>query len=59
MAVAGKVDLAGEGFFVLVDVLEAAKGGLPEAIPSPLDDRFSELARAYRKAEPSLRQQVR
>ena len=43
----------------LVDLLEAAKAGLPEEVPSPLDDRFSEIARAYRKADPALRQQVR
>jgi hypothetical protein len=59
MALAGKVDLAGDGFFALVDVLEAAKSGLPDAIPSPLDGDFSEIARAYRKAEPWLREQVR
>ena len=40
-------------------LLEAAKAGLPEEVPSPLDDRFSEIARAYRKADPALRQQVR
>ena len=59
MTTAGKVDLAGDGFFVLVDLLEAAKAGLPEEVPSPLDDRFSEIASAYRKADPALRQQVR
>ena len=59
MATAGKVDLSGDGFFLLVDLLEAAKAGLPEEVPSPLDDRFSEIARAYRKATPALRQQVR
>ncbi|MEA2700829.1 MAG: hypothetical protein QOI66_5100 [Myxococcales bacterium] len=59
MTTAGKVDLAGDGFFVLVDILEAAKAGLPEAVPSPLDDRFSEIAGAYRKADAALRQQVR
>jgi hypothetical protein len=59
MATAGKVDLAGDGFFVLVDLLEAAKAGLPDEIPSPLDDQFRAIARAYRKAEPALRQQVR
>ena len=59
MTTAGKVDLAGDGFFVLVDLLEAAKAGLPDEVPSPLDDRFSEIARAYRKADPALRQQVR
>jgi len=56
---AGKVDLAGDGFFVLVDVLEAAKAGLPVEVPSPPDEQFSEIARAYRKADPALRQQVR
>ena len=59
MTTAGKLDLAGDGFFVLVDLLEAAKAGLPEEVPSPMDDRFSEIARAYRKADPALRQQVR
>jgi hypothetical protein len=59
MATAGKVDLGGDGFFVLVDLLEAAKTGLPDEVPSPLDAQFSEIARAYRKAEPALRQQVR
>ena len=59
MTTAGKVDLAGDGFFVLVDLLEAAKAGLPQEVPSPMDDRFSEIARAYRKADPALRQQVR
>lgn len=55
----GKLDLAGDGFFVLVDILEEAKAGLPVEVPSPLDERFSEIAVAYRKAEPALRQQVR
>jgi hypothetical protein len=59
MTLAGKVDLAGDGFFSLVDVLETARAGLPDQIPSEVDDRFSELARAYRKADPVLRQQVR
>jgi len=59
MMTAGKVDLAGDGFFVLVDILEDAKAGLPPQVPSPLDDRFSAIARAYRKADPALRQQVR
>jgi len=59
MTTAGKVDLAGDGFFVLVDLLEAAKAGLPEEVPSPLDNRFSEIAGAYRKADAGLRQQVR
>jgi hypothetical protein len=59
MGTAGKLDLAGDGFFSLVDLLEAAKGGLPEEVPSELDGRFSEIARAYRKADPALRQQVR
>jgi hypothetical protein len=54
-----KLDLAGDGFFVLVDLLESAKAGLPGEVPSELDGRFSEIARAYRKAEPALRQQVR
>ena len=59
MATAEKVDLAGDGFFVLVDLLEAAKADLPAEVPAPLDDRFSAIARAYRKADPALRQQVR
>jgi hypothetical protein len=59
MTTAGRLDLAGDGFFVLVDLLEAAKVGLPEEVPCPLDARFSEIAQAYRKAEPALRQQVR
>jgi hypothetical protein len=56
---ASKVDLAGDGFFHLVDLLEAAKAGLPDEVPAPLDSEFRELARAYRKADPALRQQVR
>jgi hypothetical protein len=32
---------------------------LPAEVPAPLDNRFSEIARAYRKADPTLRQQVR
>jgi hypothetical protein len=59
MATAGKLDLRGDGLFVLVDLLEAARTGLPEQIPSEVDDRFSEIARAYRAADPDLRQQVR
>ena len=54
-----KLDLAGEGFFHLVDLLELAKADLPEEVPAPLDTEFSEVARAYRKADPALRQQVR
>jgi hypothetical protein len=54
-----KVDLAGDGFFQLVDLLESAKAGLPEQVPAALDSEFSEIARAYRKADPTLRQQVR
>ncbi len=59
MATAGKLDLAGDGFFVLVDLLEAARSGLPEEVPSALDVGFSEVARAYRKADPDLRQKIR
>jgi hypothetical protein len=59
MATAAKLDLAGDGFFSLVDLLEAVKGGLPDQVPSELDDRFRELASAYRNASPALRQQVR
>jgi len=40
----GKLDLSGDGFFSLVDLLETAKAGLPEQVPSEVDDRFSELA---------------
>jgi hypothetical protein len=53
------LDLAGDGFFHLVDILDAAKGGLPPEIPTALDKEFSEIARAYRKADATLRQQVR
>src|SRR5919204_4752498 len=59
MATAARLDLAGDGFFCLVDLLEAAKAGFPEAIPAPVDEQFSDIARAYRKADPALRQQVR
>jgi hypothetical protein len=59
MSTSGRVDLAGDGFFTLVDLLEAAKGGLPEEVPAELDVRFREIAAAYRKADPALRQQVR
>jgi hypothetical protein len=57
--ITGKMDLAGDGFFALVDLLEAAKAGLPEEVPSALDDQFSEMASVYRKADPALRKQVR
>lgn len=59
MTMPGKLDLAGDGFFALVDLLEEAKSGLPEQVPSELDDRFSKIARAYRHADPALRRQVR
>jgi hypothetical protein len=59
MATAGKVDLSGDGFLALVDLLDNAKAGLPPDVPSPLDDQFCEIARAYRRAEPALRQQIR
>jgi hypothetical protein len=52
-------DLAGDGFFSLVDLLDEAKAGFPPQVPAPLDARFHELAEAYRKADPALRQQVR
>jgi hypothetical protein len=55
----GTLDLSGDGFFHLVDILDAAKAGLPTEVPAPLDDQFREVARAYRKADPVLRQQVR
>jgi hypothetical protein len=54
-----KLDLGGDGFFHLVDLLESAKAGLPDQVPAALDREFSEIARAYRKADPPLRQQVR
>jgi hypothetical protein len=59
MSTAGKLDLSGDGFFSLVDLLDAAKAGLPATVPAPVDERFREIARAYRKADPPLRQQVR
>ena len=59
MTMPGKLDLAGDGFFQLVDLLEETKAGLPVDLPCELDDRFSAIARAYRHAEPALRQQVR
>lgn len=59
MATAGKLDLRGDGLFRLVDILEAARSGLPEQVPSEVDDQFAEIARAYRTADPELRQQVR
>jgi hypothetical protein len=59
MAGKGSVDLAGDGFLQLVDLLDAAKAGFPPEVPAPLDDRFREIAGAYRRADPALRQQVR
>jgi hypothetical protein len=59
MTTAGRLDLAGDGFFYLVDLLDEAKTGFPAAVPAPLDEHFSEIARAYRKADGALRQQVR
>jgi hypothetical protein len=59
MTTAGKLDLRGDGLFRLVDILEAARSGLPDHVPSEVDDQFSEIARAYRAADPELRQQVR
>jgi hypothetical protein len=60
MTTPGKLDLAGDGFFVLVDLLDTAKkGGFPANVPAPLDDQFSQIARTYRKADPATRQQVR
>jgi hypothetical protein len=52
-------DLAGDGFFSLVDLLDEAKAGFPPQVPAAMDTRFHELAQAYRKASPALRQQVR
>ena len=37
-----KLDLAGDGFFHLVDLLESAKAGLPDEVPAPLDSEFRE-----------------
>lgn len=55
-----KLDLAGDGFLVLVDLLDTAKSnGFPSEVPAPIDDQFSQVARTYRKADPALRQQVR
>lgn len=59
MATAGKLDLGGDGFFVLVDLLDAAKAGLPTEVPTAVDEGFAEIARAYRKADVGLRQQIR
>lgn len=59
MTTPAHLDLAGDGFFSLVDLLEETKAGLPDEVPSPLDIRFRDLARAYRKADPALRKQVR
>jgi hypothetical protein len=59
MTTPARLDLAGDGFFHFVDLLDTAKAGLPAAVPAPVDERFSELARAYRKADAGLRQQVR
>src|SRR5436190_19410277 len=53
------LDLAGDGFFTLVDLLDTAKAGFPAEVPALLDQRFHEIARAYRKTDPALRQQVR
>jgi hypothetical protein len=54
-----KLDLAGDGFFFLVDLLDEAKAGLPSQVPAPHDERFHEVAQAYRKADPALREQIR
>jgi hypothetical protein len=54
-----RLDLAGDGFFHLVDLLETVKAGLPAEVPAPVDAEFSEIARAYRNADSTLRQQVR
>jgi hypothetical protein len=59
MTTPGKLDLRGDGLFRLVDVLEATKSGLPDQVPSEVDDQFREIAQAYRAADPDLRQQVR
>lgn len=60
MTTTGKLDLAGDGFFFLVDLLDGVKSdGFPAQIPAPADTGFSEIARTYRKADPALRQQVR
>ena len=39
MSTLGKLDLAGDGFFVLVDILEAAKAGLPVSVGREADGR--------------------
>jgi uncharacterized protein (DUF2249 family) len=59
MATTGKLDLAGDGFFVLVDLLDTASKGFPPEVPAPMDVQFREIVRSYRKADPALRQQVR
>jgi hypothetical protein len=60
MATAGKLDLAGDGFFLLVDLLDTARtSGFPAEVPAPPDVAFSEIVRTYRRADPALRQQVR
>jgi hypothetical protein len=60
MTTPGKLDLAGDGFFVLVDLLETAnKAGFPPQVPADLDTEFSEIARTYRKSDPAVREQVR
>jgi hypothetical protein len=56
----GKLDLAGDGFFHLVDLLDDVKAhGFPAEIPAALDTEFSAIAQTYRKADSALRQQVR
>lgn len=60
MVTSDKLDLAGDGFFHLVDLLDVAKKeGFPAEVPAPIDHEFSQIARSYRKAEPAVRQQVR
>ncbi len=60
MATSDKLDLAGDGFFRLVDLLEVAnKEGFPAEVPAPVDHEFSQIARSYRTADPAVRQQVR
>src|SRR2546423_9742073 len=54
-----RLDLAGDGFFHLVDLLETAKAGLPAEVPAAVDSEFSEIARAYGNSASTLRQQVR
>jgi len=59
MTTPGKLDLRGDGLFVFVDLLEAARKGLPDQVPADIDSQFHDVATAYRAADAELRQQVR